>query len=97
MFRQGKTQDYPEKAAEIAAGPEEGLRYVSDSAPGYNATYLTAFYCFGPLHEAACPTSSSKPSIANFNCAAGKRRRFKDVGLDCQIPIKSRYAQARTA
>ena len=36
MFRQGKTLGYPEKAAEIAAGiAEEGLRYVSDSAPGY--------------------------------------------------------------
>jgi hypothetical protein len=36
MFRQGKTLGYPEKAAEFAAGiAEEGLRYVSDRAPGY--------------------------------------------------------------
>lgn len=36
MYRQEKTQDYLEKAAEIVAGiAEEGLRYVSDSAPGY--------------------------------------------------------------
>lgn len=37
MLRQGKTQDFSEKAAAIAAGiAEEGLRYVSDSAPGFS-------------------------------------------------------------
>lgn len=37
MLRQGMTQDGPENAAEIAAGiAAEGLRYVSDSAPGYS-------------------------------------------------------------
>lgn len=36
MFRQEKTQDCPEKAAEVVAEiAEEGLRYVSDSSPGY--------------------------------------------------------------
>ena len=36
MFRQEKILDHPEKAAEVAAGiAEEGLRYVSDSSPGY--------------------------------------------------------------
>lgn len=36
MFRQEKTLDHREKAAEVAAEiAEEGLRYVSDSSPGY--------------------------------------------------------------
>ncbi|MGB3046278.1 MAG: DNA topoisomerase IB [Xanthobacteraceae bacterium] len=36
MFRQEKTQDHPEKAADITAAlAKEGLRYVSDTSRGY--------------------------------------------------------------
>jgi DNA topoisomerase I len=36
MFRQSKLEELPEKTAEVAAViAEEGLRYVSDAAPGY--------------------------------------------------------------
>lgn len=36
MFRQDKAPDQPDKTAEIASAVmEEGLRYVSDSSPGY--------------------------------------------------------------